>query len=70
MRFALIAVALLAASPALAEEKTVTLTEADLGAVIEAKSAEALSMYLARRSAAAFDKVNKAFAPPAPTAAK
>ena len=70
MRSVFIALAMLAAYPAFAEDKSVTLTDRELNAIIEAQVTKAIAQYVAEREAAAINKVNKAFAPtpPAPPA--
>lgn len=59
-----------AASLAIADEPTVTLTQGELQALIDAESAKAVAGYVAQseyaKAKSAFAKVNAAFAPPTP----
>ena len=72
MKYALALILL--ASPAFADEPTVTLTQAELNAFASAVQAHALAQLADTQAKGAFDKVNAAFAakpasPPAPTKA-
>jgi hypothetical protein len=59
-------VLLLLSAPAFAEEPTVTLTQPELQALVAAETAKALASYNGQAAQAVYDKIKKAFAPPAP----
>jgi len=69
MKYALLPLLLLTA-PALAEERTITLTKPELESIIKAETSRAIANYVAQEQSAAakevYEKVNKAFTPQPP----